>query len=308
MREATATPRGLRPVGDDAPDPVRREDARREVVVFLTVTFALLALSTTVGVVEDVDVSRIDEATPLGQLAMFGQAFLPLVGVVVARLTTPRPRRTGWGFRRTSWRSLGIAWGTGLVAAVVPAVICLGVGVLRLAGGDVPPVVPLGLTVLVVPYLLLAIGEDVGWRGLLVTRLAQLGGPRSVVVVSGLAWGMFHWPLLIWLGGTPDDVPTWFGLLSFTVGTTALGAVLANMQLRWGLWPVVVAHATVNAAMYHVVAELTEERAHAGWLSGEVGIVSGVVLTAVALVWWRAAPLTLTRTGGTAPAPARTSR
>jgi hypothetical protein len=74
------------------------------------------------------------------------------------------------------------------------------------------------------------------------------------------------------------------------------------MQLRWGLWPVLVTHATVNATTYHVAGELTEVTADGGWLSGEVGIVSGLVMAVVALAWWRLAPLTRTADGGTAAA------
>jgi membrane protease YdiL (CAAX protease family) len=159
--------------------------------------------------------------------------------------------------------------------------------------------VPLGLTVLVLPYVLLAIGEDVGWRGLLVTRLAEVAGPRTVVLVGGLIWSAFHWPLILVLGGTPTGVSEWWAVLWFTVGTTALGAVLAAMQLHWGLWPGVLAHAVVNAALYHVVEPLTEDTGRASWFATETGMVHGLVLVVAAAVFLRFFPLVSSADGGT---------
>jgi uncharacterized protein len=279
---------------------VRRGDALREITVFLGTTFALTAVSTAAGLAEGVDVRHIDDATALGQAAMYSQAFYPVLGVLAARASTPRDRRTRWGFRRPTRLGIGLGWALGLALPVLAAILCLAFGAIGFDAQGLGPVVPLGLTLLVLPYIPLAIGEDIGWRGLLVTRLAQVSGPRTVIVVSGVVWGLFHWPLMIWLGGVPEHTATWFGLLSFTLGTTALGALLANMQVRWGLWPGVVLHAVSNATLYHVLTPLTESRAHSGYLTGEVGIVGGLVTAAVALVWWRLAPLIPTPEGGTA--------
>src|SRR3954447_389989 len=158
--------------------------------------------------------------------------------------------------------------------------------------------VPLGLTVLVLPYVLLAIGEDVGWRGLLVTRLAEVAGPRPVVLVSGLLWSMSHWPLILLLGGTPTGVAPWWALLWFTVGTTALGAVLASMQLRWGVWPGVLAHAVANAVLYHVAEPLTRDTGSTNWIATETGLAGGVVLVPSPAVSVRFSPLARGAGGG----------
>ena len=77
-----------------------------EVAVFLGVVAACLTATTATGVAMGVDVSRIDEAPPLGQAVMFGEALIPLVAAVVARLATGGSlRHPGWGARRTSWRT-----------------------------------------------------------------------------------------------------------------------------------------------------------------------------------------------------------
>lgn len=281
--------------------PIRTEaraSAVREIGVFLGVTFALIAVSTSVALGQHVDVRRIDEASGLGQAAMYLQAFFPLIGALAARLVTGSPG-PGWGFRRAPWSALGRAWGLALIVGLVSAGLVWATGAGGLDLGGFGPIVVAGLTVLPLPYVLLAIGEDVGWRGLLATRLAEHWGPRVVVLVSGLAWSAFHWPLIIWLGGTPEGVPVWYALVMFTVGTTALGAILAGMQLQWGIWPGVVMHAVLNATMYHVVEPLSSERAHTSWFSSETGLFETLVLLAVATLWFRRRPLVSLAGGGT---------
>ena len=115
--------------------------------------------------------------------------------------------------------------------------------------------------------------------------------PRTLVLVSGLAWAAFHWPLIVLLGGTPEGAPVWYALAIFTVGITALGAVLASMQLRWGIWPGVVTHAVVNATLYHVVDTLTTEHRGYGWFGTETGLCAVVATLAGAAIWLRRFPI-----------------
>ena len=190
--------------------PTRRSSPWTEIGVFLGVVVALTATTTTIALTQHADVRTVDSAPPGAQAALYGQALIPVVAGVLARLVSPGTlRRPGWGLRRTSWRSLGIAWAWSLGTTVGAGAIvwATGAGGFRTAGLDA--MVPLGLTALVLPYVLLAIGEDVGWRGLLVTRLAEVAGPRTVVLTSGLIWSAFHWPLILLLGGTPTGVATW---------------------------------------------------------------------------------------------------
>lgn len=114
-----------------------------------------------------------------------------------------------------------------------------------------------------------------------------------------MAWSLFHWPLVLFLGGSPAGVPVPFALLFLTVGTTSLGAVLASMQLRWGIWPGVLAHAVLNALLYHVLAPLTSDSGPTEWFSTETGVMGAVTLLLTALAWWRIAPLRRSPDGGT---------
>jgi membrane protease YdiL (CAAX protease family) len=277
-----------------------RRSATREIAIFLATTALLTTVSTGVAVAEDVDVRRIEDASTLGQTAMYLQAMFPLVGAVVARIaTTGTLRRPDWGFRRPSWRSIAAAWGYGLAIALGGGLLVWATGAGSLDADAFGTDVVLGLTVLVLPYVVLALGEDVGWRGLLVPRLAAFYSPRTVVLLGGLIWSSFHWPLIAMLGGTPEGVSVAYALVMFTVSITALGAVLASMQLRWGIWPGLVAHAVMNATLYHVVEPLTTELDHTSWFATETGLFAAVAGSVGAALWWWRRPLVAGSDGGT---------
>ena len=283
-----------------APAPAPARMARREAVRFVVIQALLGVAGTAVAVSEGVNVTHIEDASPLGQAVTYGLALTPLIAALVARLSTTRTLR-GWGFRRTGWRPLLLAWALGLVPVLAGYAAVWTTGAGRFDGD--PSSAVLAGTVLVAPYMLLALAEDLGWRGLLVTRLAQLARPRTVYLVSGVLWSLSHLGLLLFLGGTPEGVSPLYAAAMFTVATTALGSMLAAMQLRWGLWPGVVAHATVNAVLYHFADPSTVPTgALTGWIATETGVAYALAMVVTALAffrWFPAAAGHQSRTSGT---------
>ena len=93
---------------------------------------------------------------------------------------------------------------------------------------------------------LFAFGEEVGWRGWLLTSLRPLGTWPALLLI-GLVWGLWHAPLIL-LGynfGRPDLT----GLAFMVGGCIALSVLFGWLRLRTGsLWPAVFAHAALNAS------------------------------------------------------------
>jgi membrane protease YdiL (CAAX protease family) len=91
-------------------------------------------------------------------------------------------------------------------------------------------------------------GEEFGWRGYLLPKLLPLGS-RKAVLVLGVIWGAWHWPLTVQghnYGFGYFGAP-WTGMLTMLVFTTVLGIFLAWVTLRSGsIWPAVIGHAAVN--------------------------------------------------------------
>jgi membrane protease YdiL (CAAX protease family) len=190
----------------------------------------------------------------------------------------------------------GIAWATGLVGfsaiTASPEELAMGPAAARLAALE--PLsrflasVALGATIFTVYGCLWAAGEEIGWRGYMLTRLIAAGVPQPLFV-SGLIWAVWHLPLI--LSGTYATGP--FPLLSaglfiFTVmGNALVGGVL---RLRSGsVWPAVVLHAAWNSLIQNPFDRSSVGPGATLWV-GESGVLVAAVSSIVGVIvyqWWR---------------------
>jgi membrane protease YdiL (CAAX protease family) len=109
-------------------------------------------------------------------------------------------------------------------------------------------------TVLVGPLLglIIAFGEEYGWRGYLQSELVKIGKVRGVLLL-GLIWSVWHYPV-IWMGHNYPGEPLW-GTLLMTVYTTSLAFVLGYVMLKTGsIWLVAFLHALNNQAASYFLA------------------------------------------------------
>jgi membrane protease YdiL (CAAX protease family) len=215
-------------------------------------------------------------------------------------------RRLDWGFRRVPLRTLALAW-------LLP-VLCVGVGygtawVTGLAGfvPGTPLDVLIGLVPGVVPFLVLALGEQIGWSSLLTVRLAETRRPDATALILGLAWAAFHYPLMLFVPGAVEPgVPVAYAMAVFTVETVALAFPLVWLRLRTGsIFPVLLFHATLNAAIYFVAQPMTAPGTASAWLLGEGGLLTSAatVLTVLATTrLWRIKELGTAAAGRPVPA------
>ena len=70
------------------------------------------------------------------------------------------------------------------------------------------------------------------------------------MVVMGLIWGVWHWPLVAMGHNYGQNYPgaPWLGMLAMTWFTFVAGTFLGWLALRGGsVWPAVIGHATINA-------------------------------------------------------------
>jgi membrane protease YdiL (CAAX protease family) len=124
-----------------------------------------------------------------------------------------------------------------------------------------------------------AAGEEIGWRGYMLTRLIELGVPRPILV-SGLIWGIWHVPLI--LAGVYAAGPhPLLAAVMFVVVIVAQAHVLARVRLASGsVWPAVVGHSAWNATIQGVFDYSTVPDSSA-WV-GESGVLVAVAAVLVA--------------------------
>ena len=101
--------------------------------------------------------------------------------------------------------------------------------------------------------MLFALGEEVGWRGFMHTYLKEKYGPKKGIIYSGLIWGVWHWPIMLFgyeYGTDYWGYPVLGGLL-FLVFTVCFGILLDWIFVRTGsIWGPSLMHGSANAAVF----------------------------------------------------------
>jgi len=95
--------------------------------------------------------------------------------------------------------------------------------------------------------LIIAFGEEYGWRGFLQTELTRLGRVRGVLLL-GIIWGIWHWPI-IWMGYNYPGQPV-LGSLLMVAYCIILAYFLAYAVFKSkGIWTAAYLHALNNQAL-----------------------------------------------------------
>jgi len=96
-----------------------------------------------------------------------------------------------------------------------------------------------------------AVGEEAGWRGYLTPALASRFGRTRGLLLSGVIWGMWHWPIIIFAGyeyGTGYWGAPFSGIAVMCLFTTAFGILLSWLYEKSGsIWVPALAHGAANA-------------------------------------------------------------
>lgn len=174
----------------------------------------------------------------------------------------------------------GFAWAAGLVEFRSPTVP--GFPAVSAPLPAFSTLVAIRLTIGVPIAALAAAGEEIGWRGYMLTRLIEAGVPCPLLL-SGVIWACWHMPLI--LGGVYASGlhPTASAGL-FLITTPAIGLLLARVRLTSGsIWPAIVGHSAWNATIQGVFDFSSAPDATALWV-GESGVLVAVASVAVAWV------------------------
>jgi membrane protease YdiL (CAAX protease family) len=133
-----------------------------------------------------------------------------------------------------------------------------------------------------------ALGEEIGWRGLLVPELAKVTSFTRVAFISGLIWAAWHSPAVLFADYHNAGAPKWFGLICFTVLVTGMSFVFAWLRLRSGsVWTAVILHASHNLFVQAVFTPLTADTGLTPYMIDEFGAALALAALVLAYVVWR---------------------
>jgi uncharacterized protein len=212
--------------------------------------------------------------------------FVPAIASVVARLAL-REGFSDVSFRFGGRRGLG-AVGIALIFPIAVGLIAYGIAwTTGLAGFDARPSggMIVSFAVGLIIGLVLAAGEEIGWRGYMLTRLIDSGIPRPVLA-GGLIWALWHVPLV--LGGVYAAGPSpALSAALIVVSITSFSYVISRLRLETGsIWPAIVLHGAWNRIIQGPFDGATTGTGATLWV-GESGILTALTLVLAAVIFSR---------------------
>ncbi|MFD2328619.1 type II CAAX prenyl endopeptidase Rce1 family protein [Cohnella sp. GCM10020058] len=169
----------------------------------------------------------------------------------------------------------GIAWVAGLVLFVTPDTFV-----------KASPAVT--FTVLLVMQMVVgtlvgligSAGEELGWRGYMLTRLIDARVPYPLLT-SGIIWGLWHMPVILAGNYYSGPYPA-LSVILFMITITAFSLIIGRLRLATGsVWPAIFLHASWNAVIQDVF-DASASGTNALLWTGESGILVAFALVVAA--------------------------
>jgi membrane protease YdiL (CAAX protease family) len=216
-------------------------------------------------------------------------AFPVIAMALTVAFTVPR------GQRRAVWAAVGFnpRRGRGLLIAVLgPAVIIavsFGVaaafGVVQFPG--LPPgfgrrILNVALTTII--FAVVFLGEEIGWRGYLLFRVAELTSGRRAALVTGAFHAIYHLPLLLLTTTYQSAGNRWIVVPMVMVTLTLAGVWYGWLRLWSGsIWPVSLSHSAFDNLMETVAGvAVTTSPAMMAYVTTETGVATMIIMVLVA--------------------------
>ena len=141
--------------------------------------------------------------------------------------------------------------------------------------------------------MLLALGEEVGWRGFLYPELNKSMGKIPTWLLGGFIWGAFHFPIMILAGyeyGTSYFGFPVVGMIVFCIFCIALGLISEIIYDKTKcIWYPSLLHGAVNACSFTALFLNVSDVERLGKLQilGPFfnGVISGIPLLVLAIVF-----------------------
>ena len=235
---------------------------------------------------------------PLIQAVLIARMWIPgLAALAVIRLSG---ERVAEGVRKRGLRTPGF-WGVAL--AVAAPYVAYGVGALlsllmgyRLVNPvekvlelmEVEPRAP-PLTLLVVQLAasgvmgatfnaVVALGEELGWRGFLLDEVESAGLRRgAAAVLVGVVWGFWHAPLILLFGYNYPHHRDALGIAAFTAFCAIWSVTISSLKPLGGLYACAAAHGTLNALGGSMLLTVDVEDELLTMPVGIVGLAAGAI-------------------------------
>jgi len=241
-----------------------------------------------------------------GGLYVLGLMWSPgLAGMFTQRIYEGKLRGMGWKLGKAKYL---------LIAFAVPLVYCIVVyGLTWLSGlGGFPepglmtniqqrwggltqsPALQIIITIAISTLiglpsgLVSGLGEEIGWRGLLVPEMYKMTSFNRTALITGAIWTLWHMPLILFADYNLPGVPKWYAMTMFTAMVMGLSFLFAWLRIQSGsLWPAAVLHASHNLFVQSIFTPLTAQTSLTPYIIDEFGIGLALTGLVIAFILWK---------------------
>jgi membrane protease YdiL (CAAX protease family) len=132
-----------------------------------------------------------------------------------------------------------------------------------------------------------ALGEEIGWRGLLTPLMVARFGFTAGTVMIGVIWAAWHMPLLLFADYN-SGTPWWFSIPCFAALTIGLSVIMAWFRLvSNSVWPCAILHASHNLFIQAFFTPLTGSRGTlTAYVIDEFGVAVPLIIVLIAIGLW----------------------
>jgi len=141
------------------------------------------------------------------------------------------------------------------------------------------------LTVGVIKNLGSTLGEEIGWRGFLIFELRKVMSFKSLAIVSGIIWAIYHFPIINLMYGSGENLL--LHLSAFTIMIIGISVILAYYTFKSNsLWPATVYHSVHNIYIQKICTPLTISNNNTTFWIDEYGFMIPIITTIFAVYFW----------------------
>lgn len=156
----------------------------------------------------------------------------------------------------------------------------------------VPPWASLSLAFLfiatggVIQNLSMTLGEEIGWRGLLVPILSEKMNFAALSFFTGLIWAAWHGPL-VFFADYNAGTNRWYALGCFTATCVSMSFILAWLRLKsQSVWPAALFHASHNVFVPIIFDNLIRDTGRTFLFTTVFGAAPACTCALFAIYFW----------------------
>ncbi|MFQ7272810.1 CPBP family intramembrane metalloprotease [Blautia producta] len=183
-----------------------------------------------------------------------GLMWVPAFAAICTKLIYDRTIK-GIGWKIRGWKQMSFAY----ILPLLSCILVYGYTWLTELGGCAPMEIEQILIMAILGLFLsmiTAIGEEIGWRGFLLTELRATLSYKKINFAIGIIWYLYHMPLIIF--SNYNNGNKFSSALCFFVMVMAMTTIANTLCMEANsMWPSIVLHSSHNLFVQSIFDKMT---------------------------------------------------